>query len=98
MTHDHFFLQHIEAHQLEFDMFLYKAVNAITKMAYSTQTNTHTHRKEVETTVVVFGADVLSLLQPIILHSYKLYMLGWLQLQPCSPVKWLLQGWLYFCK
>lgn len=25
-------------------------------------------------------------------------MLGWLLLQPCSPVNWLLQGWLYFCK
>lgn len=53
---------------------------------------THTHIQELETAVVVFGADVLSSLQPIILHSYKLYMLGWLLLQPCSPDNWLLQG------
>lgn len=25
-------------------------------------------------------------------------MLGWWLPQPCSPVNWLLQGWLYFCK
>lgn len=59
-------------------------------MAYYTLT--HTHTQELETTVVVFGADVLSSLHLIILHSYKLYMLGWLLLQPCRLVNWLLQG------